>query len=72
MSNDDHDEVSKKVKDYEKSLPDSQRKPNAQKDFENLIERASKPLPKDGQTLPLDERYNGKQTHLHKTKDTSD
>ena len=65
------EEVSKKVKAYEKSLPDSDHNPNAQADFEQLIERASKPLPKDAGTLPTGERYSEKQTRSGKTADTS-
>lgn len=72
MPNNDHDEVAKKVDAYEKSLPDSERNPKAKEDLENLIERASKPLPVDEQTQPTDERYNGKQTRSRKTEDTSD
>lgn len=72
MPKDDQDEVAKKVDAYEKSLPDAERNPKAKDDFENLIERASKPLPKDEQTPPTDGRYNGKQTHSRKTEDISD
>ena len=71
MPTDDQDDVAKKVEAYEQALPESGRNPKAKKDFENLIERASKPLPKDAGTLPTGERYTGKQTRSGKTAGTS-
>ena len=71
MPTDDQDDVAKKVEAYEQALPESERNPKAKKDFENLIERASKPLPEDAGTLPTGERYSGKQTRSGKTADTS-
>ena len=72
MSNNDPDEVAKRVEAYEKSLPDTERNPKAKQGFENLIERASQPLPKGGEKRPTDGRYSGKQTRSRKTGDTSD
>ncbi len=65
------DEIRKKVKDFEESLPDDQRNPKAKEDFRELTERAAKPLPKDTEKSEPSENYTETQTRSHSTGDTS-
>jgi hypothetical protein len=64
------EEILKKVKAYDKSLPEDKRNPNVEKDLKHLIELSAKPLPIDKEKQRKTSRYNGKQTHLHKSGDT--
>ena len=70
--NQSDDETRKKVKQFEESLLESERNPNAKENLEQLIERAAQPLPKGGDTPRPDERYTETQTHSRSTEDTSE
>ena len=70
MSTDE--EIRKRIKKYEESLPDSERNPNAKEDFERTIERAAQPLPSEPGKQQPDGDCSDTQTHSHKAEDTSD
>lgn len=72
MPNKSDEEIRKSIKQFEESLPESERNPDAQEDTAHLIERAAQPLPKDEDTPRPDERYIEKQTRSRKAEDTSD
>jgi hypothetical protein len=66
------EEIRESIKKYEESLPDSERNPNVEDDTKRLIERAAQPLPTKPEKQQPDDDYNDRQTHSHKTEDTSD
>jgi hypothetical protein len=43
----DDEEIRKRIKKYEESLPESERNPNAKEDIEKAIECAAQPLPSE-------------------------
>ena len=65
------EDIRKSIKNYEEFLPESERNPHAKEDIEQLIERASQPLPLKPEKLPRRGGYNDKQTHSHNIEDTS-
>lgn len=72
MPNKSDEEIRASIKQYEESLPESERNPNVQEDVERTIERASQPLPSKPEKQPRRGDYTDTQTHSHKTEDTSD
>ena len=66
------DEIRESIRNYEESLPESERNPNVQEDVERLIERASQPLPSAPETPPRRDGYSDTQTRSHTAEDTSD
>ena len=72
MPNKPDDQIRKSIKQYEESLPDSERNPHAKEDVEQLIERASQPLPSKRGKPPHPDGYNDTQTRSRNTGDTSD
>ena len=67
-----NDDIRKSVKQYEQSLPESQRNPNAKEDIERLIERAAQPLQPRQEQRRDGGDYTDTQTRSRKTGDTSD
>ncbi len=72
MPNKPDEEIRKSIKKYEESLPDSERNPHAKEDVEQLIERASQPLPSKQEKPPRPGGYSDTQTRSRNTEDTSD
>jgi hypothetical protein len=57
---------------YIDSLPKDQINPKAKQTFDEAIERAAQPKRSKPEKQVGDGSYNDKQTHSHKTEDTSD
>ncbi len=53
-------------------LPEDQVNSKAKETFENAIARAAQPKRSKPEKPVADDSYNDKQTHSHKTEDTSD
>jgi hypothetical protein len=45
------EEICKSIKRFEKSLPETDRNPDAQEDTQRLIERTAQPLPEDDNSV---------------------
>lgn len=66
------EEIRKSIKQYEETLPDTEKNPNVQADVERTIERASQPLPTKPEKQPRLGDYTDTQTRSHNTEDISD
>lgn len=53
------------------NLPSDQVNPNAKETFEDTIARAAQPQRSKPETPDSDDGYSDRQTHSHKTEDTS-
>lgn len=67
-----NDEVRKSIKQWEESLPESERNPNAKEDFEKILERAAQPLESKPGKPRRAGGYTGKRTRSRTAEDTSD
>ena len=66
------EEIRKSIKQYERSLPDSELNPNAKEDIEGLIARAAQPLSSKPGKPRHSGSYTGKRTRSHIAEDTSE
>ena len=73
MADDSNDlQIQKRIESFEKNIPEDQRNLHAKETFEDLTQRAAKPVQPNQGIQASSDGYIDTQTHSRKTEDTSD